>query len=67
MDQPLLSKAVRNFHLDFSILHGQINEIRCPAFGSLAILANCTNENIQAAIAYLTSQGVTLEELNHLI
>lgn len=67
VDQPLLSEAVRKFDLDFNILHGQIDEIQGQAFGSLAILANGTSENIQAAMAYLTAQGVTVEELNHVI
>jgi D-methionine transport system ATP-binding protein len=67
VDQPLLSKAVHKFDLDFNILHGQIDEIQGQAFGSLAILANGTRENIEAAMAYLTAQGVTVEELNHVI
>ncbi len=67
VDQPLLSEAVRKFDLDFNILHGQIDEIQGQAFGSLAILANGTSENISAAMAYLTEQGVTVEELNHVI
>jgi D-methionine transport system ATP-binding protein len=67
VDQPLLSEAVRKFDLDFNILHGQIDEIQGQAFGSLAILANGTSENISAAMAYLSAQGVTVEELNHVI
>lgn len=67
VDQPLLSEAVRKFDLDFNILHGQIDEIQGQAFGSLAILANGTSDNIRAAMAYLSAQGVTVEELNHVI
>ncbi|QRX83658.1 methionine ABC transporter ATP-binding protein [Glaciimonas sp. PAMC28666] len=67
VDQPLLSEVVRKFDLDFSILHGQIDEIQGQAFGSLAILANGGSDNIAAAMAYLSAQGVTVEELNHVI
>ncbi|MFC5472699.1 methionine ABC transporter ATP-binding protein [Paraherbaspirillum soli] len=67
VDQPLLSAAVRKFDLDFNILHGQIDEIQGQAFGSLAILANGSSANISAAMAYLSAQGVTVEELNHVI
>ncbi|WP_343584094.1 methionine ABC transporter ATP-binding protein [Herbaspirillum sp.] len=67
VDQPHLSEAVRRYSLDFNILHGQIDEIQGQAFGSLAILANGTQENINNAMQYLRSQGVVVEELNHVI
>jgi D-methionine transport system ATP-binding protein len=67
VDQPHLSEAVRRFNLDFNILHGQIDEIQGQAFGSLAILANGTAENITNAMNYLRAQGVVVEELNHVI
>ncbi|MQR02519.1 methionine ABC transporter ATP-binding protein [Glaciimonas soli] len=67
VSQPLLSEVVRKFNLDFSILHGQIDEIQGQAFGSLAILANGSSTDIAAAMAYLNAQGVTVEELNHVI
>jgi D-methionine transport system ATP-binding protein len=67
VDQPLLSEVVRKFNLDFSILHGQIDEIQGQAFGSLAILANGGSNDIAAAMTYLSAQGVTVEELNHVI
>lgn len=67
VDQPLLSEVVRRYDLDFNILHGQIEEIQGQAFGSLAILANGSAENIAAAMIYLQAQGVVVEELNHVI
>lgn len=65
--QSLLSQVVRQFDLDFSILHGQIEEIQGQAFGSLAILASGSAANIAAAMRYLEAQGVVVEELNHVI
>ena len=67
VDQPHLSEAVRRYQLDFNILHGQIDEIQGQAFGSLAILANGSAENIANAMSYLREQGVVVEELNHVI
>ncbi|WP_017451311.1 methionine ABC transporter ATP-binding protein [Herbaspirillum rubrisubalbicans] len=67
VDQPHLSEAVRRFNLNFNILHGQIDEIQGQAFGSLAILANGTQDNINQAMQYLREQGVVVEELNHVI
>lgn len=67
VNQPLLSEVVRKFNLNFSILHGQIDEIQGQAFGSLAILANGSRADIAAAMTYLSAQGVTVEELNHVI
>ena len=67
VDQPHLSEAVRRFNLNFNILHGQIDEIQGQAFGSLAILANGSQENINQAMHYLREQGVVVEELNHVI
>ena len=67
VDQPLLSDAIRRFDIDFTILHGQIDEIKGQAFGSLAVLADGTKANVDSAIAYLREQGVIIEELNHVI
>ena len=67
VEEPLLSEVVRRFGLDFNILHGQIDEIQEQAFGSLAILARGSNQQIEQAIAYMRSRGVTVEELNHVI
>ena len=52
---------------DVITLDGQIDEIQGQAFGSLAILANGTQDNINQAMQYLREQGVVVEELNHVI
>lgn len=67
VEDPLLSDVVRRFGLDFNILHGQIDEIQEQAFGSLAILARGTDDQIEQAKAFMRSRGVTVEELNHVI
>lgn len=67
VDQPLLSEAIRRYRMDFTILHGQIDEIQGQAFGSLAVLASGAADDITAAISYLRAQGVIVEELNHVI
>ena len=67
VEEPLLSEVVRRFGLDFNILHGQIDEIQEQAFGSLAILARGSDEQIEQAKAFMQTRGVTVEELNHVI
>lgn len=67
VEDPLLSDVVRRFGLDFNILHGQIDEIQEQAFGSLAILARGTDDQIEQAKAFMRSRGVTVEELNHVV
>lgn len=63
VEQPILSEAVRRFNIDFSILHGQIDEIQDQAFGSLVILAQASREQIKEAIEFMTERGVHIEEL----
>ncbi|KAG0193199.1 Methionine import ATP-binding protein MetN 1 [Apophysomyces sp. BC1034] len=65
VDQPVLSETIRRYALDFSILHGQIDEIQGQAFGSLAVLASGEPGNVGKAMAFLREQGVIVEELNY--
>jgi D-methionine transport system ATP-binding protein len=67
VDQPLLSEAVRRFGIDFSILHGQIDEIQGQAFGSLAVLASGDAATVGRAVQFFREHGVMVEELNHVI
>jgi D-methionine transport system ATP-binding protein len=67
VDQPLLSQVVRQFNLDVSILHGQIDEIQEQAFGSLAVLASGKVEDIEEAKTWMRSRGVIVEELDNVI
>lgn len=67
VDQPLLSEAVRRFGLDFSILHGHIDEIQGQAFGSLAVLASGKPAQVADAVQFFRSNGVVVEELNHVV
>jgi D-methionine transport system ATP-binding protein len=67
VDQPLLSEAVRRFDIDFSILHGQIDEIQGQAFGSLAVLASGEAGTVAQAVQFFRERGVMVEELDHVI
>ncbi|HEY0418583.1 MAG TPA: methionine ABC transporter ATP-binding protein [Acetobacteraceae bacterium] len=67
VDQPLLSEAVRRFGIDFSILHGQIDEIQGQAFGSLAVLASGEAAAVAEAVQFFRKHGVMVEELDHVI
>lgn len=67
VEQPLLSEVVRRFNMDFSILHGQIDEIQEQAFGSLVILARGDAQQVGQAKQFMTARGVLVEELDHVI
>jgi D-methionine transport system ATP-binding protein len=67
VDAPLLSEAVRRFGIDFSILHGQIDEIRGQAFGSLAVLATGDAGDVGRATQFFRERGVMVEELDHVL
>jgi D-methionine transport system ATP-binding protein len=67
VDQPVLSQAVRKFGVDFSILHGQVDEIQGQAFGSLTILAEAAEDTLAHALDFLRSHSITVERLDHVI
>jgi len=67
VDQPVLAQAIRQHGLDFNILHGHIDEIQGQAFGSLAIMATGEPAAVRAAMDYLQTQGVVVEEIEHVV
>jgi D-methionine transport system ATP-binding protein len=67
VDQPVLAQAIRQHGLDFNILHGHIDEIQGRAFGSLAIMATGEPAAVRAAMEYLQTQGVVVEEIEHVV
>ena len=67
VDQPVLAQAIRQYGLDFNILHGHIDEIQGQAFGSLAIMATGDPADVRAAMEFLRSRGVVVEEIEHVV
>lgn len=67
VEEALLSQVARKFDLDFSILHGQVDEIQEETFGSLAVLVKGAAAQVAPAIAFLREHGVTVEELDHVV
>ena len=61
--QPILSQLIRDFDLDLSILHGQIDEIQGQTFGSLAVFASGDPAKVGGAVAQLRANGVFVEEV----
>ena len=61
--QPILSQLIRDFDLDLSILHGQIDEIQGQTFGSLAVFASGDAQKVGGAVAQLRANGVFVEEV----
>jgi len=64
-DRPLLSDVIRDFGLDLSIVHGQVDEVQGQPFGTLAVLARGARDQLDAATAQLRGAGVVVEELAH--
>ena len=63
--QPILSRLIRDFGLDLSILNGQVDEIQEQTFGFLAVYASGDEHQLEAAIAALQAGGVQVQEVEH--
>ena len=61
--QPILSKLIREYQLDLSILHGQVDEIQNQTFGSLAVFVSGESARLEATVAELRAQGVLVNEV----
>lgn len=61
--QPILSQLIRQFGVDMSILHGQVDEIQDETFGSLAVYASGEADSVRSAVAHLRAGGVEVEEV----
>ncbi|MCT6719780.1 methionine ABC transporter ATP-binding protein [Acidovorax sp. K2F] len=61
--QPILSQLIRQFGVDMSILHGQVDEIQDETFGSLAVYASGEAESVRGAVAHLRAGEVEVEEV----
>ena len=61
--QPILSQLIREFGVDMSILHGQVDEIQDETFGSLAVYASGEPQRLRGAVEHLRAGGVAVEEV----
>ncbi|EHL23418.1 MULTISPECIES: methionine ABC transporter ATP-binding protein [unclassified Acidovorax] len=61
--QPILSQLIREFGVDMSILHGQVDEIQDETFGSLAVYASGEAQSVRGAVAHLRAGGVEVQEV----
>ena len=61
--QPILSQLIRQFGVDMSILHGQVDEIQDETFGSLAVYASGEPMQVRGAVEHLRAGGVAVEEV----
>lgn len=64
-DRPILSDVIRDFGIDLSIVHGQVDEVQGQPFASLAVFARGATDKLGAAIAQLRGAGVLVEEVAH--
>jgi len=61
--QPVLSHLMRELGLDFSILHGQIDEIAEQPFGSLAVYVRGSPTQLDRAMDYLRQDSVQVQNV----
>lgn len=61
--QPILSQLIREFGVDMSILHGQVDEIQDETFGSLAVYASGEPMQLRGAVEHLRAGGVAVQEV----
>lgn len=61
--EPVISSVIRQFHVDVNILYAKLDFIKNTPFGSLIVEITGAETNIEAALKYLTAQGLKLEVL----
>ena len=61
--QPILSRLIREYGLDLSLLHGQVDEIQDQTFGALAVYVSGEAAHLAAAIERLRAEDVLVDEV----
>lgn len=64
---PVLSQACHKFELDFNILLGQVDEVQSESYGTLTLVIEGTEDNYLKAVDFISSNGVRVEDLTHVI
>ncbi|MGE5454163.1 MAG: methionine ABC transporter ATP-binding protein [Methylocystaceae bacterium] len=64
-NQPIISRMMRQYPIEINILYGKIEQIKELPFGHLTLELLGDPQDIQAAISYLTSEGLPVEVINH--
>ncbi|SEM62602.1 D-methionine transport system ATP-binding protein [Mesobacillus persicus] len=64
-EQPLMTNLIRQFPLTVNILQGKISQTQNGSYGTLFIHLDGDEEDIQKALAYISSQEVGVEVINN--
>jgi D-methionine transport system ATP-binding protein len=64
-EQPLITNLIRQFPLTVNILQGKISQTQNGSYGTLFIHLDGEEENIQKALAYISSQEVGVEVISN--
>ena len=62
--QPLLSRLIREYGVDLSVLHGQVDDIQGHTVGALTVFLSGPAQAVPAALAALQAAGVQAQLLN---
>lgn len=63
--EPVISRLIKNYDVDASILFGNIDQLKDTAFGTLILEITGQEEGIKTALAYLQSKNLKLEVLGY--
>jgi len=64
-NQPVISRMMRQYPIEANILYGKIDQIKEMPFGHLTLELLGKPQDLDAAINYLTSEGLQVEVINH--
>jgi D-methionine transport system ATP-binding protein len=64
-EQPLITNLIRQFPLTVNILQGKISQTQNGSYGTLFIHLDGEEEDIQKALAYISSQEVGVEVISN--
>lgn len=64
-NDPVISKAIRNFDIDINVLQGKIQQTQDSSFGTLVVQILGADVEIASTIAFFESQSVGVEVINH--
>ena len=61
--KPIISSMIRQYNVDVNILYANLDFIKNTPFGSIIVEVTGDKDKIEAALAFLTAQGLKLEVL----
>lgn len=64
-NEPIISQAIRQFTIDINVVHGQVQQAKEGAFGSLTVMITGDKAEIAQALSFFEKNEVGLEVIHH--